>query len=71
MVDAPMVKHCMDAGHCPEDLKFVVLQIVSAAPDSGTDIHKKLLQQEAFWTFRLQSVYPDGLNTHLDLSVFL
>lgn len=68
--DAPMVQHFLDRRHSPEDFKFVVLEIVSLTADKGDDVFKKLMQQEPFWIFKLQTLHPRGLNTHMDLSVF-
>lgn len=69
--DAPMVQHFVSTGHHPGDFKFAVLEIVTAIPDKGGDIHKKLVQQENFWIFKLNTLHLAGLNTHMDLTVFL
>lgn len=70
VLDAPMVQHFLDAGHSPEDFKFAVLEMVTSTPDKGGDIHKKLVQRESFWIFKLKTMYPYGLNSHMDLTVF-
>lgn len=71
VTDAPMVQHFLDQRHSPESFKLVVWEIVTPIADKGGDINKRLIQRECFWIYKLKTIYPKGLNTHLDFSAFL
>lgn len=38
-------------------------------PIRGGDFKRKLLNRETFWMFRLQTLFPAGLNRRLDLNL--
>lgn len=65
----PVVQHFLDKGHKADDLRVVVLEVVEA--QSYRDRGRFLLQREAYWIFRLGTVHPAGLNSELELGVFL
>lgn len=67
--EVPIVQHFLDKGHKADDLRVVVLEVVEA--QSYRDRGKLLLQREAYWIFRLETVHPAGLSSELERGVFL
>ncbi|XP_029474481.1 uncharacterized protein LOC115100255 [Rhinatrema bivittatum] len=61
---APLVKHWREYNHKVEELRFFVLQKVSAR--RGGNINKILLQKEQRWIFNLQTLWPKGLNDKIE-----
>ena len=70
-LEAPLTAHYVEMGHSPEDFKFVVLEVVSAQPFEKIDIERVLLQKEAAFIHRLNTLAPEGLNNEMDLSCFI
>lgn len=67
--EAPIVQHFLDKQHVFNDLKVSVLEVVEAK--QTIDHQKLLLQREVYWIYRLNTLYPNGLNSETDFSVFL
>lgn len=61
----------MDKQHNFEEFRFVVLEIIQILEDKGIDVQRVLLQQEAFWIFKLCTMAPHGLNVNTDYTAFL
>lgn len=60
--EAPLVQHVISNQHASNGFKVVVLEIVQ--PIAHTDTHKLLLQWEAFWIFKLETLAPHGVNNN-------
>lgn len=69
VLEAPMVSHFVNARHMDTDFSFWFLEQTTSRP--GLDIQRQLLQWEAYWIFKLNTVKPHGLNVSQDLSCFL
>lgn len=68
MSDAPLVDHFLMANHHEDEFVCTVLHV---GKGSGNALQVGLLRKEAFWTQRLDTVAPAGLNMGLDFSSFL
>lgn len=64
-----LVAHWLEANHSIAQVKFMVIEKVQHI--EGIDMNQFLLQKEVFWTKRLGTMVPLGLNDKLDMSCFL
>ena len=70
-MDYAIARHYKEKNHgSAATLKFIGIEKVTLPPRGG-DHKKLLLQTEAQWIFRLNSIEPYGLNENLDLSSYL
>ncbi|OCT57179.1 hypothetical protein XELAEV_18003877mg [Xenopus laevis] len=65
----PMSRHFLLHGHNSNQLRWMVLQVVSE-PTRGGDFDRMLLQKEVMWIDKLNSMAPVGLNEDLSYSCF-
>lgn len=71
VLDASLVPHFREEGHSADDLKYFVLLTLKYNSDGNIDMHKRLLQLESLWIFKLNTVEQFGLNQCMDLSCYL
>ncbi|OCT73032.1 hypothetical protein XELAEV_18036011mg [Xenopus laevis] len=68
--DTSISRHFSFAKHNVSQLKWQVLGVISR-PQRGGNVSKLLLQEEAKWIKKLNSLHPEGLNEHWNISSFL
>ncbi|XP_041420362.1 uncharacterized protein LOC121394192 [Xenopus laevis] len=68
--DTPVSRHFTSHGHSLIQLKWLVLEQVKR-PKRGGNLSKLLLQREALWIKKLNTMTPMGLNDYWSLSPFL
>ncbi|XP_041446981.1 uncharacterized protein LOC121403153 [Xenopus laevis] len=68
--DTSVSHHFHDKVHNQAQLKWQVLEVVRR-PERGGSLTKVLLQQEARWIKKLNSLKPEGLNDYWSVSSFL
>ncbi|XP_041434485.1 uncharacterized protein LOC121398936 [Xenopus laevis] len=68
--DTSVSRHFFSNKHNQSQLKWLVLEVVTK-PQRGGDIKKLLLQREAVWIKRLNSMVPIGLNEYWSIAPFL
>lgn len=61
--------HFIERQHPPNSFKFAITKQVKGRPNM--DMQKCLIQREAFWTFKLQTVEPARLIAAIENSTFL
>lgn len=71
IVEALLVTHWMKKDLKESELHF--LDIFKFKPHlyNQENVHRILLQKEAFWIHKLQSRFPNSFNQNLDLSCFI
>ena len=65
VMEAPMTKHLIDAGHSEEDLQFLVIKVLKRMPFHHQNIEQMLLKEENYFIHRLQTLTPEGMNLSL------
>ncbi|OCT82311.1 hypothetical protein XELAEV_18024832mg [Xenopus laevis] len=68
--DTPVSRHFNLHNHHVSQLKWLVLEVVEL-PHRGGDIRKILLQKEALWIKKLDSLTPRGMNDQWSVGCFL
>lgn len=63
-----MVAHFTKKNLKENEFKYTVLYV---AKPGIPNLHRQLLRQEAFGTFKLNSVTPHGTNVNIDFSSYL
>lgn len=63
-----MVEHFLQKGHKEDEFMCSVLHV---GRGTGDNLQTDLLRNEAFWTQKLGTMTPAGLNLNLDFSSFL
>lgn len=66
----PLACHFMEMEHTVASLRYIGIEKVET-PRRGGDLDRILLQREAEWIHRLDSLAPRGLNVDFDLRCFL
>ena len=66
----PVAAHFVEANHTVSSLRYIGIEQVSK-PRRGGDFDSLLLQREAAWIYKLQTLAPHGLNVEFDLRPFL
>lgn len=64
-----VAKHFYELGHQVSDLRWQVIEQIYA--NSKHECHTKLLQREAYWINKMETLSPKGLNENCQMSVFL
>ncbi|XP_060128613.1 uncharacterized protein LOC132591893 [Zootoca vivipara] len=71
VMEAPLTPHFLQMKHSDSDLMFFGLWQYTPKKYHKQDILKILRQQETKLIFMFKTLQPDGLNSDLDLSVFI
>ncbi|OCU01006.1 hypothetical protein XELAEV_18006787mg [Xenopus laevis] len=66
----PISRHFSSFKHNLSQLKWQVIEVI-CKPQRGGNMLKLLLQEEAKWIKKLNSLHPEGLNEHWSISSFL
>nr|XP_060626296.1 uncharacterized protein LOC132771840 [Anolis sagrei ordinatus] len=64
-----LYSHFTQYKHSPNSFKFCALECI--IPKPHMDLEKLLSQREMYWTFKLKTFSPQGLNESLNFSCFL
>lgn len=67
---SPVAAHFKQAGHNVSALRYHGVERVERKRRGG-DLEKRLLQQETYWIFSLNTTSPYGLNEDFDIKPFL
>ncbi|OCT84599.1 hypothetical protein XELAEV_18022752mg [Xenopus laevis] len=68
--DTPVSRHFYTNKHHVSQLKWLVLEVIES-PHRGGDVRKILLQREAIWIKKLNSLTPAGMNDQWSVACFL
>lgn len=68
VAEAPLVMRFSEAGHKEDNFKYMVIYV---AKPSCQDLRRTLLRKEAFWTYKLDTITPRGLNMKIDYLSYL
>ncbi|OCT55359.1 hypothetical protein XELAEV_18002720mg [Xenopus laevis] len=66
----PVANHFLEVGHRLPTFRFIAIDHIPP-PRRGGDRSKILLQREVFWTRKLNTLAPAGLNDQCSLLCFL
>lgn len=67
-IEAPLVEHYNLKNHREDEFRFTVLH---SGTSTGTSLDLELRRSETFWTNKLNTLHPGGLNVTIDFSCFL
>uniref|UniRef100_A0A803TWT5 Reverse transcriptase domain-containing protein n=1 Tax=Anolis carolinensis TaxID=28377 RepID=A0A803TWT5_ANOCA len=67
--ESTLYSHFLEKAHSYTSFTFCALEKITIKPHG--DVKRVLLQREAFWISKLQTMHPHGLNDKLDLSCYL
>ncbi|OCT93574.1 hypothetical protein XELAEV_18011249mg [Xenopus laevis] len=68
--DTTVSRHFNSAYHNQSQLRWAVVAVVTPSQRGG-DTNKKLLQREAYWIKRLDTLQPKGMNDSWSVKCFL
>lgn len=61
IMEALMVEHFIKQNHKVENMEYFNIQVIQGGDNEYSDKHRKLLQAEAKWIYKLNFVIPNGL----------